>query len=366
MSTTTTLLVRQDQLATTRLWAAEEPALAEGQVRVRVEQFALTSNNITYAALGNMLNYWQFFPTSEPGWGIVPVWGFGTVTESSHPDVAVGERLYGYWPMGTQAVLSPQRANAAGFSDGAPHRAGLHAVYNHYLRTRTDPLYRADNEDVQALLRPLFITSWLIDDFLADQQFFGARRMLLSSASSKTAYGTAFQLAQRGGIEVVGLTSPGNVAFCESLGCYDRVVTYDALESQLDGATPSVYIDFAGSVGLRQRIHAHFTGLAYSCSVGASHVGDLGGAGQLPGPRPVMFFAPAQVKKRHADWGAQGLNDRLVAAWNQFSAAVQTASNPWLVVHNHEGPEATQALFAAVLAGSGDPRAGHIATLLPR
>ena len=23
----------------------------------------------------------------------------------------------------------------------------------------------------------------------------------------------------------------------------------------------------------------------------------------LPGPRPVLFFAPAQVKKRSADWG---------------------------------------------------------------
>ena len=361
---TTTLLVRQDQLATTRLTTTDDTPLAEGQVRVRVESFALTANNITYAALGDMLNYWQFFPTGEAGWGIVPVWGFGTVVQSLHPAVAVGERLYGYWPMASQAVLSPERVNPTGFSDGAPHRAGLHAVYNHYLRTSTDGLYRADNEDVQALLRPLFITSWLIDDFLADQQFFGARRMLLSSASSKTAYGTAFQLAQREGIEVIGLTSPGNVAFCESLGCYSRVVTYDALD-QIDGATPSVYIDFAGSVGLRQRIHAHFTGLAYSCSVGASHVGDLGGAGQLPGPRPVMFFAPAQVKKRHADWGAQGLNDRLVAAWNQFSTAVSAGPQPWLVVQHHAGPQATQALFASVLAGSGDPRAGHIATMLP-
>ena len=57
--------------------------------------------------------------------------------------------------------------------------------------------------------RQLFITSWLIDDFLADNQFFGATadptqpaQLLLSSASSKTAYGTAFQLAQRAGIEV--------------------------------------------------------------------------------------------------------------------------------------------------------------------
>ncbi len=359
---TTTLLVRQDQLAATRLLMAEDTALTDGQIRIRVEQFALTANNITYAALGDMLNYWQFFPTSEPGWGIVPVWGFGTVVQSLHPAVAVGERLYGYWPMGSQAVLSPQRVNPTGFSDGAAHRAGLHAVYNHYLRTSTDGLYRSDNEDVQALLRPLFITSWLIDDFLADQQFFGAKRMLLSSASSKTAYGTAFQLAQRDGIEVIGLTSPGNVAFCESLGCYSRVVSYDALD-QIDGATASVYIDFAGSVGLRQRVHAHFTGLAYSCSVGASHVQDLGGAGQLPGPRPVMFFAPAQVKKRHADWGAQGLNDRLVAAWNQFSAAVAAPPQPWLVVQHHAGPEATQALFAAVLAGNSDPRAGHIATM---
>jgi hypothetical protein len=366
MSTTTTLLVRQDHLATTRLHTADDAPLADGQIRVRVEQFALTANNITYAAMGETLQYWQFYPSGEAGWGIVPVWGFGTVVESRSADVAVGERLYGYWPMADQAVLSPHRVTAAGFADGAPHRASLHAVYNQYLRTAADPFYRTDNEDVQALLRPLFVTSWLIDDFLEDQQFFGAQRMLLSSASSKTAYGTAFQLAQQGGIEVIGLTSPGNVQFCESLGCYDRVVAYDALESAIDGATPSVYIDFAGSVGLRKRIHAHFNGLAYSCAVGASHVQDLGGAGQLPGPRPVMFFAPAQVKKRNADWGAQGLGERLVRAWNDFSATVQAPGPrgaPWLAVQRHAGPAATQVLFTGMLGGSGDPRTGHIATL---
>ncbi|UCU99745.1 DUF2855 family protein [Acidovorax radicis] len=359
---TTTLQVRQDQLATTRLLTTEDTALADGQIRVQVAQFALTANNITYAAMGDMLNYWQFFPTGEAGWGIVPVWGFATVVQSLHPAVAVGERLYGYWPMASHAVLSPQRVSPSGFSDGAAHRAGLHAVYNHYLRSGADAFYRPETEDVQALLRPLFITSWLVDDFLADQQFFGAKRMLLSSASSKTAYGTAFQLAQREGIEVIGLTSPGNVAFCESLGCYDRVATYDALD-QIDGAAPSVYIDFAGSVGLRQRILVHFTGLAYSCAVGASHVQDLGGAGQLPGPRPVMFFAPAQVKKRNGEWGAQGLNDRLVAAWTQFSATIQAPPQPWLVVQHHVGPEATQALFRQMLQGGGDPRIGHITTL---
>ncbi|MGE5331634.1 MAG: DUF2855 family protein, partial [Nitrospirota bacterium] len=215
-----------------------------------------------------------------------------------------------------------------------------------------------------ALLRPLFITSWLIDDFLADQDFYGAGTLLLSSASSKTAYGTAFQLAQRAGVQVIGLTSQANQAFCESLGCYHRVVAYEDLE-QLAANTACVYIDFAGSVALRQRIHQHFTQLAYSCAVGASHVGDLGGAGQLPGPRPVMFFAPAQVKKRTGEWGVQGLNDRLVAAWQSFSSAVQAPPQPWITVQQHQGPQATQALFLELLRGQSDPRTGHIASMQP-
>ena len=151
---TTTLLVRKNPLSETELRSTAPLPLATGQVRVQVDCFALTANNITYAAMGEMLQYWQFFPSSEPGWGIVPVWGFGTVQESLHPDVVVGERLYGYWPMASEAVLSPHRTSATGFSDGAAHRAGLHAVYNHYLRCNTDPFYRADNEDIQALLRP--------------------------------------------------------------------------------------------------------------------------------------------------------------------------------------------------------------------
>ena len=361
---TTTLLVRKNPLSETELRSTGPLPLATGQVRVQVDCFALTANNITYAAMGEMLQYWQFFPSSEAGWGIVPVWGFGTVQESLHPDVVVGERLYGYWPMASEAVLSPHRTSATGFSDGAAHRAGLHAVYNHYLRCNTDPFYRADNEDIQALLRPLFVTSWLIDDFLADQDFYGADTLLLSSASGKTAYGTAFQLAQRTGKQVIGLTSAANKAFCESLGCYHRVVVYEEM-AQIAAETPCVYIDFAGSVALRERIHQHFTHLAYSCAVGASHVGDLGGAGQLPGPRPVMFFAPAQVKKRNGDWGAQGLNDRLVAAWQAFSTAVQAPPQPWITVQHHRGPQAVQSLFLDVLRGQGDPRLGHTSSMQP-
>jgi hypothetical protein len=370
--TTTTFQVRQDQLATTRLAEAPDTPLADGQVRVRVDHFAFTSNNITYAAFGAAMQYWQFFPVPADAdgtpWGCIPVWGFGTVVQSLHPGVAVAERLYGYWPMASHAVLQPARLSAGAFSDGAPHRAGLHAVYNSYQRVASDPFYTPDSEAAQALLRPLFLTAWLIDDFLADNAFFGSAAdgarplMLLSSASSKTAIATAAQLARRPEVDVIGLTSAGNVAFCQGLGIYSRVLAYDALDA-LPADAPCVYVDFAGSGPLRQAIHTRFSRLAYSCSIGGTHVTELGGARDLPGPKPTLFFAPAQVKKRHADWGAAGFGERLVGAWHAYRQQVAAANPPWLVVQQHQGPAAVQAAYAEVLAGRGDPRLGHMLAL---
>ena len=56
---------------------------------VRVDRFAFTANNITYAVLGDELKYWQLFPAPH-GFGNIPVWGFGDVIASKHPGVAVG------------------------------------------------------------------------------------------------------------------------------------------------------------------------------------------------------------------------------------------------------------------------------------
>ncbi len=370
--TTTSFQVRQGQLASTRLVEAADTPLAHGQVRVRIDRFAFTSNNITYAAFGQAMQYWQFYPVPPDAdgtaWGCIPVWGFGTVVQSLHPGVAVAERLYGYWPMASHAVLQPVKLSAGSFSDGAPHRAALHAVYNQVQRVTSDPFYTADSEDVQALLRPLFLTAWLIDDFLADNRFFGISAggtrgvLLLSSASSKTASATAAQLAKRPEVEVVGLTSPGNVAFCERLGCYSRVLTYDQLDA-LPADTPCVYVDFAGSGPLRSAIHTRFSRLAYSCSIGGTHVDDLRGAKDLPGPKATLFFAPAQVKKRSSEWGPAEFGQRLVAAWHGFRQQVASSNPPWLVVQQHQGAEAVQAAYAQVLAGRGDPRLGHMLAL---
>ena len=375
-TTTIEFRVRKDQLATTTVHSTPTAPLADGHVRVGIDRFALTSNNITYAAMGDAMQYWQFFPVApgEDGlqWGRIPVWGFGTVLQSRHSDVPVGERLYGYFPMSSSVDLAPAKVSSTSFMDGAPHRAQLHAVYNQYMRCAADPFYTADTEDVQALLRPLFITSWLIDDFLADNDFFGATAkpanpaqpalLLLSSASSKTAYGTAFQLAQRSGVEVVGLTSPGNVAFCESLGYYHRILTYDQLD-QIAPDAPSIYVDFAGNAPFRKALHAHCKGLKYSSSIGATHVSDMGGAKDLAGPKATLFFAPAQIKKRSVDWGPQGLGQRLVQSWQTFIAQAAHPSHPWLRVEQHTGAAAVQAAYLRVLGGKGDPRLGHMLSL---
>ena len=74
--------------------------------------------------------------------------------------------------MTSLTVLLPTRVTAHGFK--TLHRAELHLIYHHYAASRSDPLHSVSTEDIPALLRPLFATSFLIDDFLADNQFFGA------------------------------------------------------------------------------------------------------------------------------------------------------------------------------------------------
>jgi hypothetical protein len=361
------LTIDRHDLHRTRWEEAPARALADGEARLRIARVALTANNITYAAFGDAMHYWDFFPTGDTATGCLPVWGFGEAVESRHEAVKVGERFF---PLADELIVQPARANAGGFIDGAEHRRALHTIYNHYARCSADPGYRAEREAEQALLRPLFTTSFLIDDFLADNDAFGAAQLLLSSASSKTAYGTAFCLARRrgqaGAPRVVGLTSQANLGFTRTLGCYDEVIAYDNLAA-LDRTTRAVYVDFSGSASLRRAIHEGFGDrLAYSCSVGGTHWDELAAKGasrELPGPKPTLFFAPAQASKRIEQWGAAGLQQRLAEAWMAFMQPVTSAQPPWLRVVEHHGPQAAEAVYRALLDGTAAPQDGHIVSL---
>ena len=287
------------------------------------------------------------------------MWGFAEVERSEAEGVEPGARVYGYLPPSSFLAVTPADASEAGFVDAAPHRAALPSAYHRYLATGADPFYRPDTEQIQMLLRPLFFTSFLIDDQLDDEGLATRGPVLVSSASSKTAIAAAFMLAQRDGVELVGLTSPRSAAFVEGLGLYDRTVTYEAIDSLEPG--PATYVDVAGDGAVRQAVHSNFGDqLAHSMAVGASHWEDFGaGAGELPGPAPTFFFAPDRVVKRSEDWGAAGLQERVAEAWHPFCE--WTAG--WLETIPGTGFDAVRAAYLDVLEGRVDPKHAHVLRL---
>ncbi|MDE2081658.1 MAG: DUF2855 family protein [Burkholderiales bacterium] len=339
-------------------------ALQAGQARLAIDRFALTANNITYAAFGEAMKYWQFFPSGEAATGCLPVWGFAEVVESLAPGLDVGRRVWGYFPAGTHLVVRPSKVSATGFIDGAAHRQELALVYNQYAFCDADPDWKPETEGLQAVLRPLFTTSFLIDDFLADNHVFGAQQVLLSSASSKTALGTAFCLARRRGMpgapRIIGLTSAANADTTRSLGCYDQVLLYEALPT-LSDHVPTVYVDFCGDAELRRRIHTHFgERLRFSSSIGGTHWEALGPARDLPGPRPTLFFAPAQIKLRSAPppagWGGAELQRRIAAAWAAFIHQVEAGG--WVRIVEQRGAQAALEAYGQMLAGRASAGVG--------
>ena len=353
-------LLAKDDLHRSRFAEADPPVPAEGQALLAVDLFGLSANNITYAMFGEAMSYWDFFP-AEDGWGRMPVWGFADVVESRVPGVEEGMRLYGYLPPSTELLVQPARAGERGFFDASPHRAKLPGAYNSYARVDGDPGYDAQREDEQMLLRPLFFTSYLIDDFLGEASLFGAGMALLSSASSKTASGLAYLLAQREGVEVVGLTSARSADFTRGLGVYNHVVSYDELDALPEGR--AVYVDMAGDADVRAAVHERYRDeLAHSAVVGATHHDRRGAVpDSLPGPRPTFFFAPDRASKRSSDWGRDGLEQRLADAWRPY---VEWTGG-WLQVVHERGPEALQAAYLGVLDGRIDPARAHVLTLQP-
>src|ERR1700751_2014985 len=310
-------LIALDDLHRCRTADGRRVELEDGQARLEVEKFGLTANNITYAKFGEAMSYWRFFPAEE-GWGRMPVWGFAVVSESRADALEAGMRVYGYLPPSSGLVVQPAHVSARGFRDASAHRAELPGTYNVYANNASDPFHVAEREELELLLRPLFFTSWLIDDFLADPGLLDGHPLILSSASSKTAIGLAFVLSRRDGVEVIGLSSPRGAEFARGLGPYSDVLTYE--EASALRERDSVFVDMAGDARVREHVHRRLgSHLAPSAVVGATHHDRMGVLpDDLPGPRPLFFFAPDQVRKRTEEWGTDELERRLGQAWAPF------------------------------------------------
>lgn len=341
-------------------------ALGPGQVRLRIDEFAITANNISYAGAGDMLGYWDFFPADhDPAtWGRVPAMGWAEIVESANPDLPVGGRYYGWFPMASEVTFTAT-ATRDGFRDDGTHRQAHAPVYRAYVASDRDPYYDAapDGEDRHAVLRVLFLTGFLADEFFADcggaggDTYFGAQQVIVVSASSKTAIGFAQRAAKRDGLTVVGLTSVSNVAFVESLGFYDVVRSYDDI-----GDLPvvsSVVIDMAGNPSVIAEVHAHLgDGVRHSMMVGRSHHDSPPAAADLTGPAPQFFFAPMDIERQLAAWGADEYRRRSAEAMLEFI----DGSRSWLEIEHRHGPDGVVSAWADVYGGNVAPNVGLIAS----
>jgi len=350
-------IVDRSNLRDAKFTDAATLTAADGEVIVTIERFALTANNITYGVAGDIIGYWNFFPASDR-WGRIPVWGIGRVSSSAHPNVRPGDRYYGYFPMSNELLLRPERVSPRGFTDAAEHRAALPTVYNQYSLMMPENGFDPALDNHQMLYRPLFTTSFVLDDYFRDNDFFGASNVILGSASSKTAFGLAFMLQRSKQVKVTGLTSPANVSFVRQLGLYDEVLTYDEVASL--PSEPSAYVDMSGNRGLLAAIHHHLKeNLVNSCGVGITHWEAWQGEdpASLPGAKPTSFFAPSQIVKRSEELGPAEYQRRISEATGEFFSHVDA----WVTIEEHPFDE-LMTVYETVLNGASPDR-GYVVTV---
>lgn len=352
--------VQRRNLRETRTVTHRARPLEDGEILVEVEKFALTANNVSYGVSGDMIGYWQFYPVEQP-WGMIPVWGFARVLESRSAEVAVGARMWGFLPMASHAILEPSQVTAKTFVDDSVHRRDLPGLYNLYQLTAEDPPALRAVEDERCVLVPLFTTSFVINDWLEDNAYFGASQVVIASASSKTGLGLANLLARGGArrVRVVGLTSPANRAFVESLGTCDDVLTYDEVE-RIDADAVTALVDMAGSASVLRAVHEHVReNLVTSCFVGVTHWDARRHRGELPGATPTFFFAPAQIAKREQDWGAGEILRRALVE----SMRIARETSGVLAIEHVRGAEACRAALDEMIAGRTPPSRGRMLSL---
>jgi Protein of unknown function (DUF2855) len=345
------LRVRRDDLTSCELADGESPGdeLEEGEAQLVIERFALSSNNVTYAVLGDRIGYWRLFPADE-GWGRIPAWGYGRVIASRSPALVEGQRMFGLFPMGAYLTVRPA-PHPLGFLDMAPHRAELSPVYNLYLSVSVD-----DEDDRALVMRPLFTASVLVDLMLSEADFNGAGTVVVTSASSKTAYGLAHLLRERS-VRTTGLTSSPRREWVEGLGLYDSVLTYDELDA-LGAPDGAVLVDLSGDRSLVRRVHERLSDeLVRSVLVGFTHWEAEGDEEPPPGPAPEIFFAPDEMVRRGREFGR-----RFSAAWESFAPVAERTMR---IERISEG-DALVRLYGDLLHGRADPAAGYVASLSER
>ncbi|KAK7932141.1 hypothetical protein PG985_002853 [Apiospora marii] len=258
------------------------PLAAPSSLRLRTRVVSLTHNNVTYAALGFLVHWWDAHPLPAGGltpppyddadkYGRVSAWGYAEVLESTLPEgPGKGDYVFGYLPLATLAQDVEFRVDDAmpgHLTATSAYRAQLMPFYNHYftvargsetaaqLRGGGDVDNNVDGAGFDALYRVLFECGHLVTKYMFDAErpvhpglgpdapakspwtrdmadLTGATVVLLAPAS-KTALGMAYEMQKRvkqgaaahGPKRVVGAASEASRDFVQGTGLYDATVS---------------------------------------------------------------------------------------------------------------------------------------------
>ena len=342
--------------------------LGDGEITVKIEKFSFTSNNVTYGVAGDLIGYWDFFPSSDNTkneWGCIPMWGFGRIIQSKNDALSIGERLFGYFPPSENLNLNPIKITEENFIDGRAHRRDLPPVYNNYIRLSGEKNYDSEMDNIRALLFPLHITAFCLCDTLQDQSYLEASQIIIISASSKTAIGLAQGLSDElNRPKIIGLTSSGNLDFVKSLGCYDEVITYNNLD-EVNSNLGSVIVDMAGNQKILNHLYKSLNNNMLKClTVGMTHWDSMKSTNDVSSEsiakdRTEFFFAPSHIQKRISDWGHEGYNNKTHSFMN--SRAMQ--SKEWMDIKEIKGLDSFISTYSNVVMGKINPNEGIIVTL---
>jgi hypothetical protein len=357
--------VRKDNFEQHRLVDTEalSEALPDGRIRVKVERFAFTTNNITYAVAGEKIGYWQFFPPTggdADGWGIIPVWGFAEVVESTNDDMPAGERLFGYFPTASILEMAPTEITRKGFIEGAAHRGHLPPAYNRYTRVGSESGYDRASDNHRMLLWPLYITSFCLWDALQENSWHGAKQVVIVSASSKTSIGLAYAINDDAKAPpAIGITSPRNLEFVSILGLYQQTVSYDSL-TDIDATVPTVIVDMSGNAEVLGRLHRHLDDNMLRCiNVGLTHWDEMGAGDGIITERSEFFFAPSHIQKRLKDWGPEEFSMKT----SNFMQETAMKTGHWLQLRKLDGLQGLAEIYNDVCAGRIAAQEGLIVEL---
>ncbi len=300
--------VEKAVLGNHRVVEVDDVDLEQDEIKVRIDKFAFTSNNITYGVMGEQLSYWEFFPTAndDSEWGVLPVWGFAEIIESNLPALPEGDRLFGYFSPATELVLRPQNISDERFHDGSIHRNHLPPAYNIYRRVYSEHKYKRTFDDERMLLYPLHLTSFCLWDYLRDNDWFDAEQVVVLSASSKTSIGLGYALhLDEDSKPSVGMTSERNLKFVTGLRYYDQSLTYAEVDA-LDASIPTVIVDMSGNQIVMSKLHQRLGENMMRClNVGITHWEEEKSSSGINIERSEIFFAPGHIQKRLKEWGPE-------------------------------------------------------------